>query len=72
MYATIFAAKWSSNGRLLVVRVHFKFHPQKFISPIPNRHGKSQTHERTLNLTCHDFANDEKLKNSLFKGVLPL
>ena len=31
-----------------------------------------KTHERTLNLTYHSFANSEQLKNSLFKRVVPL
>ena len=30
-----------------------------------------KTHERTLNLTYHSFANSEQLKNSLFKRVVP-
>ena len=31
-----------------------------------------KTHERTLILTYHSFANSEQLKNSLFKRVVPL
>ena len=31
-----------------------------------------KTHERTLNLTSHSFANSEQLKSSLFKRVVPL
>ena len=31
-----------------------------------------KTHERTLNLTYHSFANSEELKNSLFKRVVLL
>ena len=31
-----------------------------------------KTHERTLNLTYHGFANSEQLENSLFKRVVPL
>ena len=31
-----------------------------------------KTHDRTLNLTYHSFANSEQLKNSLFKRVVPL
>ena len=31
-----------------------------------------KTHERTINLTYHGFANSEQPKNSLFKRVVPL
>ena len=31
-----------------------------------------KTHERTINLTYHSFANSEQLKNSLFMSVVPL